>query len=199
MKTGILGGSFNPPHNSHIQLCEFVKEELDLDKIILIPTGEHPFKRKVGISKYDRLEMCRLAVEGKEDYEVSDIEIKKDTPSYTYDTISEMKSDGNNDEYYFISGSDILFELTWWKNLRGLSELVSFVTVMRDGVDNSQILIEAEKINRAFGTKIILLESASPIGLSSTEIRADITSARDSLHPKVYDYIMTKGLYQKDR
>ncbi len=197
MKIGILGGSFNPPHKSHIDLCEYVKNEIGLDKVILIPTGEHPFKRKVGISKYDRLNMCRLAVEGMDGYEVNDIEIQKDAPSYTFDTITELKSDGNTDEYYFICGSDLLFQLTWWKNLQGLSRLLAFAAVMRDGVDNTDILIEAEKINRAFGTKIILLESYSPIGLSSTEIRSDILKAKDSLDPKVYDYIMEKGFYEK--
>ncbi len=197
MKIGILGGSFNPPHRSHTDLCEYVKKELGLEKIILIPTGEHPFKRKVGISKYDRLHMCRLAVEGMEGYEVDDIEILKDAPSYTFDTISELKKDGNKDEYYFICGSDILFQLTWWKNLRGLSELLAFACVMRDGVDNTDILMEAEKINRAFGTKIILLESYSPIGLSSTEIRNDIENAKDSIRPEVYEYIIQKGFYRK--
>ncbi len=197
MKIGILGGSFNPPHYSHIDLCEYVRNEIGLDKIILIPTGEHPFKRKVGISKYDRLHMCRLAVEEMDGYEVSDIEILKNAPSYTVDTITEMKRDGNTDEYYFICGSDLLFQLTWWKNLHELSGLLAFACVMRDGVDNTDILVEAEKINRAFGTKIILLESYSPIGLSSTEIRNDIVSARESLNPKVYEYIIENGFYQK--
>ena len=199
MKTGILGGSFNPPHKSHIELCEFVRQEIGLDKIVLIPTGEHPFKSKVGVSKFDRYEMCRIAVEGMEGYEVSDIEISKDAPSYTYDTISALRSDGNTDEYYFISGSDLIFQLTWWKNLRGLSKLITFATVLRDGVDNSEILVEAEKLNRAFGTKIILLESNSPAGYSSTEIRNDIFAAKDALNEKVYEYIMSKGLYQSDK
>jgi len=199
MKTGILGGSFNPPHKSHIDLCEYVKKELCLDKILLIPTGEHPFKRKVGVSKYDRLEMCRIAVKGLEGYEISEIEISKDEPSYTYDTIKALKSEGKDDEYYFICGSDLLFQLTWWKNLRGLSKLITFAVVMRDGVDNTDILVEAEKLNRAFGTKIILLESYSPIGLSSTAVREDISGAKDWLDEGVYQYITDKGLYRKEK
>ncbi|MBE6038295.1 MAG: nicotinate (nicotinamide) nucleotide adenylyltransferase [Anaerofustis stercorihominis] len=196
MKIGILGGSFNPPHKSHIDLCRFVKEEMNLDRIMLIPTGEHPFKGKVGVSKYDRLEMCRLAVEGIEDFGVNDIEVLKDAPSYTIETMKALKAQ-SDDEYYFISGSDILFELSWWKSLRELSELVTFVSVMRDGVDNEEILMEAEKLNRAFGTKIILLEEYSPMGISSTQIRKDVHGNKKFLEEEVYDYIVKHGLYRE--
>lgn len=194
MRVGILGGSFNPPHCGHLQLCEYAKRSLALDKILLIPTGEHPFKRRVGTSKQNRFEMTKLLAQSMSGYEASDIEIKKDSPSYTYETLKYL-TDTADDEYFFISGSDVVFQFTWWMNFRGLAELCTFVCAARSGMDNSPLLSEAEKLNRAFGARIILLEDYSPEKISSSEIRENISAFRDKIEPAVWDYIVGHRLY----
>ena len=200
MKVGILGGSFNPPHLGHIQLCEYAKEMAGLDRILLIPTGDHPFKRRTGVSREDRLEMTKLAVENLENYDVSDIEIHREGLSYTYDTVMELKK-RSGDDYYFISGSDLLFQFTWWKNFRGLAGVIDFICLPRQGVDNKGLLREAEKLNRTFDAAIQLLESQQPDDISSSIIRQKAQTGEtffQLLDPEVYAYIREHKLYQGD-
>ena len=198
IRTGIFGGSFNPIHNSHLALCAYAKIALNLDRIILIPTGDNPYKHDTTVSRYDRYIMTCLAVEGLSGYEVSDIEINRPGESYTVDTIRELNKD-RDDAYYFISGSDILLQLGGWKHFDELATLTNFAVVKRKDVDNSQYLIEAERLHSMYGAGIYLLEDYMPKNLSSTAVRDVIKDGDDfkNLVPaKVYEYIMDKGLYR---
>ena len=111
MKIGIFGGSFNPIHNSHIQLCEAASNSLGLDRLILIPTGDNPLKNEWGATRSQRLEMTEIAAAAHPDWEVSSIEVNREGTSYTVDTINELKKTMDGD-FFFISGSDILFSLS---------------------------------------------------------------------------------------
>lgn len=199
MKIGIFGGSFNPIHNAHLQLCIYAKENAFLDKVILIPTGDNPFKLSDdNIPREHRLEMAQLAVEDLNGFEVSDIEIKREGQSYTVDTVKALKKD-SNDEYYFISGSDILFQLTWWKNFRRLANEISFICCARKGVDNTALLEEAEKINVLFNTAVILLEDFQPDEISSSDVKNLIAAHKEFCHlvpEKIYHYIVSNNLYK---
>ncbi len=202
MRIGIFGGSFNPLHNAHLQLCAYAMEKAFLDKVILIPTGDNPLKlNDDNIPREHRLTMAQLAVEDLSGFEVSDIEISREGQSYTIDTVKALKAKtkNKNDEYYFISGSDILFQLTWWKNFRGLSNEINFICCARKGVDNIVLLEEAEKINALFNTTVILLEDFSPDEISSSEIRNLIAGQKEFCHlvPKrIYNYIVNNNLYK---
>ncbi len=198
IRTGIFGGSFNPIHNSHLSLCAYAKIALNLDRIILIPTGDNPYKQDSGVSRYDRYQMALLAVEGLSGYEVSDIEINRPGKTYTVDTIRELNKD-RDDAYYFISGSDILMQLGDWKHFDELAKLTNFAVVKRKDTDNSMYLIEAERLHNIYGAGIYLLEDYMPKNLSSTVVRDVIKSGDDfkELVPeKVYEYIKDKGLYK---
>jgi nicotinate-nucleotide adenylyltransferase len=91
MRTGIFGGTFDPIHNGHLLSAAAIKDVLKLDKIVFIPTGEPPHKvaRRVTPSE-DRLAMVKLAVEDNENFEVSDIECRRNNYTYTYDTLKEL-------------------------------------------------------------------------------------------------------------
>lgn len=198
IRTGIFGGSFNPIHNSHLSLCAYAKIALNLDRIILIPTGDNPYKEDSGVSRYDRYQMALLAVEGLNGYEVSDIEINRPGVSYTVDTIRELNKD-RDDAYYFISGSDILMQLGGWKHFDELAKLTNFAIVKRKEIDNSKYLIEAERLNGIYGAGIYLLEDYMPKNLSSTIVRDVIKSGenfKELVPEKVYEYINDKGLYK---
>lgn len=199
MKIGLFGGSFNPIHNAHLQLCVYAKEKAFLDKVILIPTGDNPLKlNDDNIPREHRLKMARLAVEDLAGFEVNDIEIKREGQSYTFDTVKALKG-CSSDEYYFISGSDILFQFTWWKNFRGLANEINFICFARKGVDNAALLEEAEKINALFNAAVILLEDFAPDEISSSGIRNLIGADKKFCHlvpKKVYHYIVSNHLYK---
>lgn len=197
-RTGIFGGSFNPIHNSHLALCEYAREELGLDRMILIPTGDNPFKDYGNVSRDDRLAMTLLAVRDIPGYEVSDIEIRRTGLSYTYDTLTELPRE-ENEEFYFITGSDILMQLRSWNRSEGLFALTRFAVAMRQNTDNSMCLTEAERLFREQKAGIVLMEGRTIEAVSSTMVRQLIASGGDFsrfVPIKVRDYIEEKGLYR---
>jgi nicotinate-nucleotide adenylyltransferase len=117
---GIFGGSFNPPHIAHSILAEDVREQMHLDKIIFIPTGNHALKNNLdSIDPMHRYNMAKLAFEKDEHFEVSDIEISNlKEKSYTVDTLIKLKEKYKDDfvKLYLILGIDTLIEFPKWKD-----------------------------------------------------------------------------------
>lgn len=196
-RTGIFGGSFNPIHNSHLALCHYAKIVLGLDRIVLIPTGDNPFKDSYQVTREQRYEMTCLAVKGLTGYEVSDIEIKRPGESYTVDTLRELPRE-ENEVFYFISGSDILMQLRSWKKFDELCDLTNFAVVKRKDVNNDRYLVEAEHLHMNYGAGIYLLEDYMPRGYSSTKVREMIKNGEDisvCVPEAVERYIKENGLY----
>ena len=132
MKIGILGGSFNPPHIGHMILAEFVKEYLNLDKIIFVPCNIPPHKRKSEIvSGKHRLKMLELALKGRKDYLVSDVELKRGGISYTVDTLKILKKRYPKDKLFLIIGSDLYQDFSTWYKPEEIRKLVKLVVVVR--------------------------------------------------------------------
>ncbi|MCX7766065.1 MAG: nicotinate (nicotinamide) nucleotide adenylyltransferase [Candidatus Sumerlaeia bacterium] len=131
MKIGIFGGTFDPPHLSHILACHYILETTDIEKIFVIPCYQHPFG-KACVSFDHRLRMCQLAMQRlKPAVEVLDIEGKRGGISYTIDTVRELKSQYPEDEFILIAGSDILEETNKWKDFAELQKLVKFLILPR--------------------------------------------------------------------
>ena len=103
MKIGILGGTFDPPHNAHLQIAERAIKQFDLDKVLFIPTG-NPWQKKYATSFIHRYQMTKILVEDYNLFEISDIEKSEDVPSYTVETLTKLNHNKNN--LYFILGSD---------------------------------------------------------------------------------------------
>ncbi len=199
MKTGIFGGSFNPPHKGHLQLCIYAKEQMNLDRVVLIPTGDNPLKEEDPLSptRIDRLNMTKALVANMQGFEVDPIEIEKEGTSYSVDTLRELRKKCS-DDFYFIIGSDLLFLLDRWKKMDELARFTYFLCVKRRDVDNKDILREAELLNKKYSAGIILLENFAVDSISSTQIRRDVTDGNDFeeyLTPEVYAYIKQHKLY----
>ncbi len=195
---GVFGGSFNPPHYGHIQLCNYVRRTMMLDRLILMPTGDNPFKDEGAVSREDRLEMLERAAAEIAGGEISRMEIDRSGKSYTVDTMAALTA-GENAEMYFICGSDILFQLREWKDTERLCSLTRFITVLRQGVDNSGALYEAEALNGKYGARIALLTGYRPDGISSSEVRRRLAAGEDTdglIPAAVSDYIERHGLYK---
>lgn len=199
-KYGIFGGSFNPIHYGHLMICEYIKEEMGLDKVIFIPTGNPPHK-KIGVSAEDRYEMVKLAISPNPDFEISDIETTRVKLSYTVDTIRELKEIYKEEKLYFLIGLDSLFQLKTWKKIDDLSQEIEFVVALRPGyIDKEEINNEIDFLRDNFGTRINLIKT--PLyEISSTDLRDRIhegKSLRYLIPKKVLDYIEESGFYKGD-
>lgn len=197
-KYGIFGGSFNPIHYGHLMICEYIKEEMGLDKVIFIPTGNPPHK-ELELSAEDRYEMVRLAISPNPDFEISDIETTRVKKSYTVDTIRELKKIYKEEKLYFLIGLDSLFQLKTWMKIGDLSQEIEFVVALRPGyLDKEEINKEIDFLRENFGTKINLIKT--PLyEISSTDLRDRIhegKSLRYLIPKKVLDYIEESGFYK---
>lgn len=199
-KYGIFGGSFDPIHYGHLMICEYIKEEMGLDKVIFIPTGNPPHK-DLGVSAEDRYEMVKLAISPNPDFEISDIETTRVNLSYTVDTIRELKKIYKKEKLYFLIGLDSLFQLKTWKKIGDLSQEIEFVVALRPGyIDKEEINNEIDFLRENFGTRINLIKT--PLyEISSTDLRDRIhegKSLRYLIPKKVLDYIEESGFYKGD-
>lgn len=196
MKIGIIGGTFNPIHLAHLYIAYEAKCQLNLDKIIFIPTGSPPHKKDMEILEASlRYNMVYEAIKNYEDFEISDYEIEKKGLSYTFETLEHFKNDDN--ELYFITGADCLMDIEKWKYPEKIFRLCNFVVFNRAGYSKKNLRIQKEKIQQKFNTNIIFLDIID-LEISSSIIRNRIKEGKriDFFMPKeVLEYIITNNLY----
>jgi nicotinate-nucleotide adenylyltransferase len=187
MKIGILGGTFNPIHIGHLILADEVREKLQLDKVIFVPTNTPPHKGNSDVADpLARLRMVKYAIKGNNYFGASDLEIKRKGPSYTIDTVKAFKKEFPGDEFYFIAGSDLLKYLDEWKDFPELLKLVKFVVATRPGYPLEKIPSYVQRV------------SIRAVDVSAFEIRQCIKEAKSFRYlvpDAVYDYIIMKKLY----
>ncbi|TGY42614.1 nicotinate-nucleotide adenylyltransferase [Clostridium sartagoforme] len=196
MKIGIIGGTFNPIHLAHLYIAYEAKCQLNLDKIIFIPTGSPPHKKDMEILEASlRYNMVYEAIKNYEDFEISDYEIEKKGLSYTFETLEHFKNDDN--ELYFITGADCLMDIEKWKYPEKIFKLCNFVVFNRAGYSKKNLRIQKEKIQQKFNTNITFLDIID-LEISSSIIRNRIKEGKriDFFMPReVLEYIITNNLY----
>ena len=174
MRIAIYGGSFNPMHIGHEKIVDYVLNNLNMDKIIIIPVGI-PSHRENNLEHSDtRLKICKEIFKGNKKIEVSDIEIKSEGKSYTYDTLLKLIDlYGENNEFFEIIGEDSLKSLKTWKNYEELLKICKFIVFRRK--DDKNIQIDEDFLNNK---NIIILENEY-YDISSTEIRNMVKNNED--------------------
>lgn len=174
MKIAIYGGSFNPMHRGHEQIVEYILKNLDMDKIIIVPVGI-PSHRENNLEQSDtRLKICREIFKNNSKIEVSDIEIKSDGKSYTYDTLIKLiEVYGKNNEFFEIIGEDSLKNFKTWKNYKELLKICKLVVFRRNDDEDKEIDKEFLK-----NSNIIILKNEY-YNYSSTEIREKVKNGED--------------------
>jgi len=202
MKTLCLGGSFNPIHHGHLICAQAVAEKAGFERVLLIPSFHPPHQTNQDLaSASDRLKMCRLAIKNAENappqsgvrFEVSDIELHRSGPSYTIDTVRELKKMGWPSVHWLI-GADMLNYLPNWHLSAALLNEVHFVIVARPGVP-----IDWDKLPESFAELKNSVVQAPLIDISSSEIRNRVRAGKsiENLTPQpVIDYIAKHGLYR---
>ncbi len=193
MKTGIMGGTFDPIHNAHITIARKAKEQFGLDRVIFMPGGNPPHKK--GITDKDiRFKMTQLAI--GDEFEVSDYEINKEDYSYTLNTLEYLNDVYPSDDIYFIIGEDSLNDIyKWYKptEILGMCKLLVFPRMSLKTVSE-----KAKEVMMNLGGSIQVI-NAPVTQISSTHIRNLIhgnKSADDMLPKEVLRYINENNLYR---
>ena len=186
-QVGILGGNFNPVHNAHLVVADQVRQQLGLDKVLLMPEYLPPHVDAKGtIAEHHRLKMLELAIEGIEGLEIETIELERKGISYTYDTMLLLNERDPDTDYYFIIGADMVDYLPKWHHIDELVEIVQFVGVQRP--------------RYKAGTSYPVIWVDVPLmDISSSMVRDFVAKGRtpNFMLPKpVLDYIKKEGLYQ---
>ena len=191
MKIGIMGGSFDPVHNGHIDMAYYCKKEFCLDKIMFLPLGDPPHKKNI-TDKEIRIKMLEKAIESEENFFLSRIEADRIGKTYTFDTISWLKQN-TSDEYFFIIGGDSLNSLHSWYRAEELFEILDFIVVDRCNVDENEGYIRAKKM----GARLHMSEHTG-LDISSTEVRRKVKNNSDisgDVPNGVTEIIKQYGLY----
>lgn len=199
-KLGIMGGTFDPIHNGHLATVEFVRRKLGLEKVLFIPAYVAP--HKIGgefAPAHDRYQMTELAIKDNGYLELSDMELRREGVSYTYDTLVALKKQYEKEyELFFIIGADSVVALDSWHRVREIMEMCTFVAATRPGfapvVENV-----IEDFGRLGSTSILWVDTPE-VDISSTEIRERVKlghSIKELVPQAVAEYIRQKDLYRR--
>lgn len=199
MKIGILGGSFDPIHNGHLNMAFKAYEEYHLDQVWFIPAGHSPNKNEERMTDAGkRLEMCRLATDSYEFFKACNIEVVSQETSYTYRTLQKLTMQYPHDEFYFIMGADSLDYFDKWYHPEIIASLAHILVVNRDEFSEADLNRKIEEIQALFEADIQIVH-CEKYTISSHEIRDCIKNRENVnqyLSEDVVCYINEHHLYQ---
>ena len=193
MRLAIYGGSFDPPHLGHFLSAQDAIEQLQLDRLVLVPAATQPLKAgRAAASAEHRLAMVRLMVEGDRRFDVSATEVQRAGLSYSVDTLSQFAAEHPADERYFLVGADVLSTFSQWREPERVLELARVVVLERGGAigSASDAVILGHRVRRL---------ATRRIDVSSTEIRERVRQGwpiRGFVADNVAAYIARHGLYR---
>jgi nicotinate-nucleotide adenylyltransferase len=197
MRLGILGGTFNPPHLGHLICAQEAYRELRLDQVMLIPAGVPPHKPvDAEPGPEHRLELCRLAICDDDRFTVSDLELRRDGPSYTVDTLDTLSTHGPSNELFLILGADIAAGLPQWHRPERVLELATVAVAKRRGTPKQAVERALEQLGA--GERATFFQMPR-IGISSTMVRRRVRAGqpiRYFVPDGVVEYIERHGLYR---
>ncbi|MDY0189834.1 MAG: nicotinate-nucleotide adenylyltransferase [Desulfuromonas sp.] len=212
MKTGIIGGTFNPIHNAHLKIATELLEYCQLDRVIFIPAALPPHKHAAKIVAFEhRLQMVRCAISAQRQFEVSDIERQRGGKSYSVDTLKQLHQRYPADEFYFLIGMDSFINIATWHKYKQLFTLCNLVIAQRPGATKpeqppelpvairQQFCYDAklDLYRHKSGHRLIFLQETF-LDISSTQIRKKIAQQQpiETLLPApVAQYIHAHKLY----
>ncbi|HOX07075.1 MAG TPA: nicotinate-nucleotide adenylyltransferase [Planctomycetota bacterium] len=200
-RIGVLGGSFDPIHSGHLSVAQQISDRLRLDEVILVPAGDPPHKSRERLAPAaDRLAMARLAAHGLARLSVSDVEMRRPGPSYSLDTMRELKAElGPEHDYFFIIGADTVGELPSWHRAAEFTAETGFAVAVRPRFEPDFGRVERELGPAAAAKLRAGLVEIEPCDISSTLVRARIAAGEDVtglVRRDVAEYIVRKGLYR---
>lgn len=201
-RIGIFGGSFDPIHWGHLLIAERCREQLNLDEVRFIPAALSPLKQdRPPTDGKQRMEMVRLAIGGNPYFTADDRELKRDGPSYTVDTLRELKRENPTAQLVFLMGADSLADLDRWREPEEICRLAFVAVVARGGLPEPDLSILKRYLPIEPSTRAEEhLVHVPEVQISSTQIRAlvsDGRSVRYQVTPAVAAYIDAQHVYSK--
>lgn len=215
-RVGILGGTFDPIHFGHLRAAESLRELMGLNRIRFVPARVPPHKQSGGVATAeDRYEMVRCAVRNEPHFEVSRVEIERSGPSYTVETLAEIRRRHPDEALFFLTGSDAFRDIRTWKQWEELLDNYSFIVHARPGWG---LVAAMDAVPERMRSRIVTVGAEEPppkrvgptlyfaepltLNISATEIRRLARCGR-SIHYlvplEVEDYIRENRLYEDVR
>ena len=189
-----MGGTFDPIHHGHLVAASEVQAWFDLDEVIFVPTGE-PWQKsdRVVSAAEDRYLMTVIATASNPRFSVSRVDVDRGGPTYTIDTLRDLRKDRPEAEFFFITGADALAQILTWHDAEGVFELAHFVGCTRPGTT-----IDANTLEGLPPDRVDIIEVPA-LAISSTECRARAHKGEPVWYlvpDGVVQYITKRGLYQ---
>ncbi len=200
LRVGIYGGAFSPIHIGHVAAAKAFMEQMWLDVLFVIPTGNSPHKEMSGgAGDHDRLEMCKRAFKGVEGVIVSDMEMRRGGKSYTVDTLRELTAPDRR--LFLLCGTDMILTLDKWRESDEIFKLAYPVYIRRESDETlDECLVQkVTEYRNKYGKNVVRIQ-APAICVSSSQVRAMIENSADIsrfVPASVAEYIKEKGLYSK--
>ncbi|MCW2998837.1 MAG: nicotinate (nicotinamide) nucleotide adenylyltransferase [Solirubrobacterales bacterium] len=197
-RVGILGGTFNPPHLGHLVIAQEAHDQLDLDRVVLMPVHTPPHKElHADPGPGVRAQLCRLAVEGDERLRVSTREIEQEGPSYTVQTLRAIAAEQPEDELVFIVGGDMALSLPTWKEPEAILALATLAVAAREGTGRDDIITRVAGLDGAQDR--VRFFQTPRLDISSSDVRRRVGAGRPVRYlvpPAVAEYLGAHGLYR---
>jgi nicotinate-nucleotide adenylyltransferase len=198
LRIGVLGGAFNPPHIGHMVLAQEALVQLELDSVILMPMGRAPHREIADDPGPEvRFELAEAAASGDDRFSASRLEIDREGPSYTVETLAAMKEERPDDELVWILGGDQAAALSSWREPERVLELATIAATDRGTWRRAGIFAEAAHLRH--NERLVFFEMP-PIGLSSTFVRTRVARGgpiRYLVPDPVAELIESRGLYRE--
>jgi nicotinate-nucleotide adenylyltransferase len=173
---GVLGSAFNPPHLGHLALAQEALWQLGLSKVVFVPTGEAPHKRIIDDPGREvRLAMTRLAASEDQRFRASTLEVERDGPSYTYETLEQLARQLEDTELVFVMGADAAVGLESWRRPERVVELARLAIARRAGVADADVEAVVRSLDAEERTTILEMPQ---FGVSSSSVRARAAQGR---------------------
>jgi len=196
-RIGLMGGSFDPPHLAHAALAQSAIEQLQLDRLIVLPTGDAWHKSRTLTDGQHRLKMTQLAFAGLEQCKIDDREILRAGPSYTIDSLLEVQKDEAGSEFFLIIGEDQALQFSTWHRWRDILSITHLVVAQRP--HESSISQSSAQLHPSEMDTVITLDFEA-MAVSATQIRLRIENRQDVsawVPANVLQYIHKQNLYTK--
>lgn len=198
-RIGLLGGTFDPIHVGHLDAADAAQRALALDEILVIPAHDPPHRSDdPHASSFHRFAMVCLAVEGKAGFRASDMELRRDGPSYTALTLRDLRAEGlQASQLYFVVGTDAFAEVATWYDYPAILDACRFAVIARPGTTLEAAVARTPELQSRVGDSIQLVEAATT-AVSSSDIRARLLAGRPVsglVPPAVERHIVTHQLY----
>jgi nicotinate-nucleotide adenylyltransferase len=194
---GVLGSAFNPPHLGHLALAQEALWQLGLEEVILVPTGDAPHKRIADDpGRGVRLEMTRLAAAEDSRFSVSALEVDREGPSYTYETLEALAEERADRKLVFVMGADAAVGLESWRRPERVVELASLAVARRAGVSDPEVAATLRSLGCE--DRATMLEMPQ-FGVSSSAVRERAMQGRPLRYlvpDRVAELIEERGIYR---